>query len=256
MSVEKVSSTVRRTIALLGKLDISHKLTAMTDLTTTANHEIQSQSTQPGFSSWLTKIIYPLGRYLVLPSFFREIEIIGQAYIPQTGAVILAPTHRARWDAILIPYIAGYYATGRDLRFMVSVDEMKGVPGWFIRRLGGFPIDTLKPGLSTIRHSVDLLHQGEMLTIFPEGNIFRDGTLHPLRKGLARIAIQAVSLKPDLDLQVIPISLDYEHPIPKFRDRVSIHIHQPLKVQDYQHLSSKMGATELHQDLVRSLSNL
>ena len=246
-----------RATSEVGKLDISHNLTTMTDLTTTSNaHEIQAQPTKPGVSPWLAKIVYPLGRYLVLPSFFREIEVIGQEYMPQTGAVILAPTHRARWDALLIPYVAGRYATGRDLRFMVSIDEMKGLPGWLIRRLGGFPIDTIKPGISTIRNSVDLLHRGEMLTIFPEGNIFRDGTLHPLRKGLARIAIQAVSLKSDLDLQVIPISLDYENPIPKFRDRVSITIHKPLKVQDYQHLSSKSGAIELHEDLVRSLTKV
>ena len=228
------------------------------DLTTTANSTgIQStQQVQSRFSPWLTRILYPIGRYLLLPGFFREIEVIGQEQIPQTGAVILAPTHRARWDSFLIPYAAGPYVTGRDLRFMVSRDEMTGVQGWFVRRLGGFPIDTTKPGIGSIRHSVELLHQGEMLTIYPEGNIFRDGTLHPLKKGLARIAIQSVALKPDLDLKVIPISLNYKQPVPKFRSRVSIHIGKPLHVQNYQHLSSKPGAEELHQDLTRSLQAL
>ena len=139
---------------------------------------------------------------------------------------------------------------------MVSADEMKGVQGWFVRRLGGFAIDTNKPGIGSIRHSVDLLHQGEMLTIYPEGNIFQDGTLHPLKKGLTRIAMQAVSLKPDLDLKIIPISLHYEHPQPKFRDRVSVQLGQPLQVQDYQQFSNKTGAEKLHQDLTRSLETL
>ena len=119
----------------------------MTDLTTTN----QPTTIQSKFSPWLTKIIYPIGRYLLLPGFFREIEIIGQEHIPATGAVILAPTHRARWDSFLIPYVAGPYATGRDLRFMVSMDEMKGVQGWFVRRLGGFPIDTTKPSIAIPR---------------------------------------------------------------------------------------------------------
>ncbi len=192
----------------------------------------------------------------MLPGFFREIEVIGQEHIPQTGAVILAPTHRARWDSFLIPYAAGPYVTGRNVRFMVSIDEMTGIQGWFVRRLGGFPIDTTKPGIGSIRHSVELLHQGEMLTIYPEGNIFRDGTLHPLKKGLARIAIQSVSLKPDLDLKVIPICLNYEQPVPKFRSRASVRIGKPLQVQNYQHLSSKVGAEQLHQDLTRSLEEL
>jgi 1-acyl-sn-glycerol-3-phosphate acyltransferase len=136
---------------------------------------------------------------------------------------------------------------------MVSSDEMTGVQGWFVRRLGGFAVDTNKPSISSIRHSVELLHQGEMLTIFPEGNIFRDGTLHPLKKGLARIAMQAEALKPGLDLKIIPISLNYEHPEPKFRDRVSIQICEPLQVQAYQQFSTKVGAEKLHQDLTRSL---
>ena len=149
-------------------------------------------------SGWLTKIIYPLGQYLVLPSFFREIEIIGKEYIPHTGAVILAPTHRTRWDALLTAYAVGPYVTGRSSRFMVSVNEMQGLQGWFVRRLGGFAIDTTKPTPAVIRHSIELLHQGEMLTIFPEGGeriTFRDRALYPLKEGLARIATQAVSLK-------------------------------------------------------------
>jgi 1-acyl-sn-glycerol-3-phosphate acyltransferase len=207
-------------------------------------------------SPWLTKIIYPLGQYIVLPGFFREIEIRGKEYTPHTGAVILAPTHRTRWDALLTAYAIGPYVTGRSSRFMVSVNEMKGLQGWFVRRLGGFAIDTTKPSPGVIRHSIELLHQGEMLTIFPEGNMFRDGVLHPVKEGLTRIATQAVSLKPDLDLKIIPINLDYEHPYPKFRDRVTVELGKPLQVNDYQQFSSKTGAKKLHQDLTQSLEDL
>ena len=224
--------------------------------TTPDDASLQSNRQPAGFSAWLSKIVYPLGQYLVVPSYFREIEIIGKEYIPHTGAVILAPTHRARWDAILMPYIFGPYVTGRNLRFMVSIDEMQGIQGWFARRLGGFAIDTLKPSIASLRHSVELLHNSEMLTIFPEGNIFRDGTLHPLRKGLARIAMQAETLKPGLDLQVIPVNFNYERPEPRFRDRVSIQIGKPLDVKTYQQFSTKTGAEKLHQDLTQSLEDL
>jgi 1-acyl-sn-glycerol-3-phosphate acyltransferase len=207
-------------------------------------------------SGWLTKIIHPLGRYIILPGFFREIEIIGKEYIPYTGAVILAPTHRTRWDALLIAYAIGPYVTGRNSRIMVTTDEMKGIQGWFLRRLGCFEIDTTKPSTAVIRHSIELLHQGEMLTIFPEGNLIRERALHPIKEGLTRIATQAVSLKPDLDLKILPISLDYEHPYPKFRDRVTIELGKPLQVNDYQQFSSKTGAKKLHQDLVQSLEEL
>jgi 1-acyl-sn-glycerol-3-phosphate acyltransferase len=229
------------------------------ELTNPKSDNSQPQSSHPVQSRvvpWLTKIIHPLGRYIVLPGFFREIEIIGTEYTPHTGAVILAPTHRTRWDALLIAYAIGPYVTGRSSRIMVTTDEMKGIQGWFLRRLGCFAIDTTKPSPAVIRHSIELLHQGEMLTIFPEGNLIRDRTLHPIEQGLTRIATQAVSLKPDLDLKILPINLDYEHPYPKLRDRVTIELGKPLQVNDYQQFSSKTGAKKLHQDLVRSLEEL
>ncbi|MFM2304792.1 MAG: hypothetical protein RLZZ135_2204 [Cyanobacteriota bacterium] len=229
------------------------------NLTTTNSDDSNLKSSpqiRSGVSPWLSKLIYPLGQYLVLPGYFREVEVIGTEYLPHTGAVILAPTHRSRWDSLLIPSVVGPYVTGRSSHFMVRADQMKGIQGWFVRRLGGFAIDTNQPGIGSIRHSVDLLHQGEMLTIYPEGNPFYDGTLHPLKKGLTRIAMQAVALKPDLELKIIPISLKYEHPVPKFRDRVSIQLGQPLQVQDYQQFSSKTGAEKLHQDLTRSLEQI
>ena len=220
----------------------------------TANPNLQTdRQIPPGISGWLTKIIYPLGQYIVLPGFFREIEIIGTEYIPYTGAVILAPTHRSRWDPILVPYAVGPYVTGRSSRFMVSIDEVQGVQGWFVRRLGGFAIDTNKPSIASLRHSVELLHAGEMLTIFPEGNIFRDGSLAPVKNGLSRIAMQAEATKPGLDLKVIPIRFNYEQPIPKFRGKVSIEICKPLELKAYQELSTRAGAQKLHQDLVQSL---
>ena len=215
-----------------------------------------SQLVQSRVSPWLTKIIYPLGKYIVLPGFFREIEIRGKEYTPYTGAVILAPTHRTRWDALLIAYAIGPYVTGRSSRIMVTTDEMKGIQGWFLRRLGCFEIDTTKPSTAVVRHSIDLLHQGEMLTIFPEGNLMRDRVLHPIKEGLTRFATQAVSLKPDLDLKILPINLDYEHPYPKFRDRVTVELGKPLQVNDYQQFSSRTGAKKLHQDLTHALEDL
>lgn len=215
-----------------------------------------SQPVQSHIAPWLTKIVHPLGRYIVLPGFFREIEVIGTEYTPHKGAVILAPTHRTRWDALLIAYAIGPYVTGRSSRIMVSANEMKGIQGWFLRRLGCFTIDTTKPSAAVIRHSIELLHQGEMLTIFPEGNLMRDRQLHPIKEGLTRIATQSVSLKPDLDLQILPINLDYEHPYARFGDRVTIELGKPLQVNDYQQFSSKTGAKKLHQDLVRSLEEL
>jgi 1-acyl-sn-glycerol-3-phosphate acyltransferase len=207
------------------------------------------------FSPWLTKIIYPVGR-VFLPTYFSAIEISGQEHVPPTGAVIIAPTHRSRWDSLLVPYVVGPYVTGRDVRFMVSQNEMRGVQGWFVRRLGGFPVDTNRPGLSTIRHSMELLHQGEMLTIYPEGNLFYDGGLHPLKPGLARIAMQTIASNPELALKIVPIVFKYSRPEPQFGDRVSIAIGKPLDVVDYREQTTKVGTQNITADLTLSMKQL
>ena len=89
---------------------------------------------------------------LVVPAYFGAVEVIGQEHIPASGPIILAPTHRARWDSIILPLAAGRPVTGRDLRFMVSADEVKGLQGWLIRRLGGFAVNVKRPTISSLRH--------------------------------------------------------------------------------------------------------
>ena len=79
----------------------------------------QSDELDSRVSPWLAKILYPVGCYLVIPLFFGKITINGQENIPLHDPVIVAPTHRSRWDAFIVPYALGRLVSGRDLRFMV-----------------------------------------------------------------------------------------------------------------------------------------
>ncbi|ABA21761.1 Phospholipid/glycerol acyltransferase [Trichormus variabilis ATCC 29413] len=207
-------------------------------------------------SPWLSPVLYFVGNYLLLPSFFGRISITGQENIPNTGPVILAPTHRARWDSLLLPYATGRYVTGRDLKFMVTKTECRGLQGWFVRRMGGFPIDTQHPAISTLRHAVELLQQGQMLVIYPEGNIFRDGKLHPLKSGISRLALSAESSHPGLGVKILPVSINYSQPYPCWGTDVSIHIGTAINVQDYTNGKVKQNAKRLTEDLARDLQSL
>jgi len=207
-------------------------------------------------SSWLASLVYPLGRYFVVPAYFRRVEVFGRENLPRTGPVILAPTHRSRWDAVMIPYAAGHDITGRHLRFMVSADEVRGLQGWFIRHLGGFPIDTSRPAIASLRHGVDLLQNSESLVIFPEGNIFRETQVQRLKPGLARLALQAEASHPSLDIKVVPIRLYYSKPFAPWRCRVKIFIGQPLYVAAYDLKTPKQSAQLLTADLKQAIEAL
>ncbi|MEM6521932.1 MAG: lysophospholipid acyltransferase family protein [Cyanobacteria bacterium P01_C01_bin.70] len=189
--------------------------------------------TQSQCSPWLTPIAYFLGERLVIPRYFRNVSIVGKQHIPHCGPTILAPTHRSRWDSIMLPYAAGRSVTGRDLHFMVTADEVRGVQGWFIRRLGGFAVNVRSPSVSSLRHGIELLQQQQLMVIYPEGGIFRDRQVHRLKPGLARIALQAEAQTHRLDVSIIPVSLHYDDPMPHWGDRVEVAFGQPLKVSAY-----------------------
>ncbi len=206
-------------------------------------------------SPWLSPLAYLLGQHLLLPLFFGKITITGQENIPTRGPVILAPTHRSRWDAFLVPYAAGRCTTGRDLRFMVTATECSGLQGWFVRQLGGFPVDQVHPSITTLRHAVDLLVNGETLVIFPEGGI-RKGKLHPLKQGISRLALSAEALHSGLGVQIIPMSINYSQANPSWGTHVSIHIGSPIGVADYLGGCSKQSAKSLTFDLAKALQQL
>ncbi|MEL7314158.1 MAG: lysophospholipid acyltransferase family protein [Cyanobacteria bacterium J06559_3] len=189
-------------------------------------------STTSRCSPWLTPLVYFVGGRIVLPGYFSQVTVKGQEHIPRSGPVILAPTHRARWDSLVLPAVAGRIATGRDLHFMVTSDEVKGIQGWFIRRLGGFAVNVRSPSVSSLRHGIGLLQQGKMMVIYPEGGIFRDGQVHRLKPGLARLALQAES-QSMLGVKILPVSIHYDTPYPRWRSQVEIRVGPALEVSSY-----------------------
>lgn len=182
------------------------------------------------FSPWLAPLMYAIGEKLVLPAYFSRIEVIGQENIPTDGAIMLAPTHRSRWDALIVGLLGK--RAGRYFRFMVTADECRGLQGWFIRRLGGFPVQVHKPSIHSLRHGVQLLQAQEALVIYPEGNIYRD-RIHSLKPGLARLALRAERNQPNLQIKIIPITLAYSERCPRWRGTVEVRIGTPITVADF-----------------------
>ncbi len=217
---------------------------------------IKSDQVKSRISPWLIRLVYPLGSWIVLPLYFGRITIKGQEHIPETGPVIIAPTHRSRWDALIIPYAVGRMVSGRDVRFMVTSSEMEGIQGWFIRRLGGFPVDVKRPGPSSLEHSIEVLKQGEMLVIFPEGGIFRDTEVHPLKRGVARIALDVESQQPGCGMKILPIGIEYSQPFPNWGTDVTVNIGSPLDVATYDTTTMKRSSEKLTNDLESDLKQV
>ena len=203
--------------------------------------------------SWLAPLLYAMGERIVLPVYFSKIEVTGQENIPSSGPVVLAPTHQSRWDSLLIGLLGK--RTGRYLNFMVTADEFKGIQGWLIRQLGGFPVQVRQPSVKSLRYCVQLLQAKEMLVIYPEGNIYCD-RINPLKPGLARIALKAERSQPLSNVKIVPISLEYSQPRPCWRSWVKVRIGPPLLAADYAAGTSKQQSSQLTTDLQDRLIEL
>jgi 1-acyl-sn-glycerol-3-phosphate acyltransferase len=110
---------------------------------------------------------------------------------------------------------------------MVTADEMKGLQGWFLHRLGCFPVNQGRPTLASLRFSVELLACGQQLVVFPEGRIRREDGPIRVQQGLARLALLAASQ--GVEVPVVPVGIAYGHADPRPGDKAAICFGSPLR---------------------------
>ena len=175
---------------------------------------------------------------IVLGFFFSKKKILNKDFsIPINSSIILAPTHRSRWDGLVITMAMGRRVTKKDCRFMVTKSEMKGIQGWFLKRLGCFSINQLSPSLSALKYAIDLIEKGEQLVVFPEGKINKYGKKLVLKEGLYRLA--RLATKKTESIIIIPIGIAYSKVSPKFRDEFCLSFGKPMAMSDYLNFTVK-----------------
>tara|TARA_A100001388_G_scaffold186269_1_gene139902 strand:- start:97 stop:771 length:675 start_codon:yes stop_codon:yes gene_type:complete len=173
---------------------------------------------------------------IILRFFFSKKKIIRNSFsIPINSSIILAPTHRSRWDGLVLTMAMGRRVTNKDCKFMVTKSEMKGIQGWFLKRLGCFSINQLSPSLSTLRYAIDLIEKREQLVVFPEGKINKYSRKLLLKEGLYRLA--RLAIKKTETITIIPIGIAYSKVSPKFRSDFCLSFGQPIVINDYLNLN-------------------
>jgi 1-acyl-sn-glycerol-3-phosphate acyltransferase len=196
-----------------------------------------------GIDPFWAPLAMVLTQDLALRSYFRNRIVIGAERLPSEGPLLLAPTHRARWDALLLPMAAGRRITGRDCRFMVTRTEMAGLQGWFLHRLGCFAVDQGRPSLTTLRYAIDLLAAGQQVVVFPEGRINRTDDPIRVQQGLARLALLAQ--RQGVPVRVLPVGLAYSQALPRLCSQASVCFGEVMTVQGSGREAVKAFNTEL-----------
>ena len=115
---------------------------------------------------------------------------------------------------------------------MVTKSEMRGIQGWFLKRLGCFSINQLSPSLSALRYAIELIEKREQLVVFPEGKINKYGKKLVLKEGLYRLARLATKKTTSI-ITIIPIWIAYSKVPPNFRGEFCLSFGKPISINDY-----------------------
>lgn len=141
----------------------------------------------------------------VASRFIYRFKVTGDENIPTAGAAVLVCNHVSFVDAVLL-----MAASPRPIRFIMD-HRIFQVPvlGWLFRLAKTIPIAPQKDDPATYEAAFDaaaqVLREGDLLAIFPEGGITQDGTLQPFKGGIMKILERARA--DGLDVPVVPMAL-------------------------------------------------
>jgi 1-acyl-sn-glycerol-3-phosphate acyltransferase len=142
---------------------------------------------------------YTFCRWLAVPLFggLYRCRTSGAEHLPRTGGVIVVTNHKANID----PVIAGMVCD-RPLRYMAK-KELFGNAALrkLIVSLGAFPIDRGAGDREALSTSLEILTEGGVLLMFPEGHRQRDDSVHEFMPGVGMIALRSGA-------PVVPLAMD------------------------------------------------
>lgn len=188
--------------------------------------------------------------------FFFKTTYKGKENIPQDKPVIFAPNHQnALMDALAV-----LSTSSRQPVFLARADIFKNPTLkkilTFLKIMPVFRIrdgyENLHKNDDTFQKTINVLKNGNGLVILPEGNHGDKKKLRPFKKGIARIALQAAATEEELDVQIIPVGLDYSN----YKDvgsELLIRFGHPIAIKPFQSIYQENPA-KAHNLLIELVS--
>ena len=126
-----------------------------------------------------------------------SLKVEGSERVPRQGGVVLACNHPGGMDSFVLGY-----SSPRQVFYMAKRElfNVHPVMTYLLYRVGAFPINRGASDTAAIQFSVDLLKQGRVVGMFPEGTRNRGKPLRRGKSGAVRIAI-------DAGVPVVPVAV-------------------------------------------------
>ncbi|WGD36482.1 lysophospholipid acyltransferase family protein [Lysinibacter sp. HNR] len=184
-------------------------------------------------------MFYWIMKHLIAGPLLKTIYrpwVTGAENIPKEGGVILASNHLSVIDSVFLPIMID-----RPVSFLAKSDYFtgRGFSGWitknFMLATGQKPIDRSggKASEASLNTGLEVLGNGHLLGIYPEGTRSPTGKMYRGRTGVARMILES-------GVPVVPVAMvdtDKAMPIgsklPKIR-RIGTVIGEPLDFSRFQ----------------------
>ncbi len=157
---------------------------------------------------------------------FHRLKRVDVMNIPREGPVLLIANHQSFYD----PPAIGGGIRHRHSDFLARDSLFKFKPfGWLISKLNASPIRQGAGDAGAMKATIEKMHNGRMMLVFPEGSRTPDGEIQRFQRGAAVLLKRA-------HCQVIPVGIAgaYEAwprsrklPIP-FRDKIVVCYGEPI----------------------------
>lgn len=187
----------------------------------------------------MSQLFYQLLKFYVNLSarfYFNKIKEYGRENLIGSGPFLFVANHQnAFMDGVLVGIKHSF-----PVHFLIRADIFK--KKWaanMLRALKLMPVYRMRDGVENLSKNeeqfnecVRLFVKKESILIFAEGNHGHTRKLRPLSKGFTRIVFEAQRQHPQMNLQIIPVGINYAHHR-AFNSRVSIHYGKPISAAEY-----------------------
>jgi len=183
-------------------------------------------------------MFYNFAKFIIKPLvylFFRP-KVEGIHHIPAEGKAIVYSNHISFLDPIVIGCLLP-----RPISFMAKAELFKNpLLRWIIKHLGAFPVKRGTADLSAIKNALQVLKEGKIFGIFPEGTRSRTGELLNFSHGIASIAHRSKA-------KIIPITITNGYTLFK---PITVRIGKPL---DFDRYFNQKSNTQLLEQMVEEM---